>query len=557
MKHLPIFIISTVVVAALLFESCDNNSVMQQDNIPTPISQVPGAVSGGSQAVVADSNLIPHQYIVVYKSRWKGLVKNTQARQALQFVNARIHELGLPQKAVKYRYRYASRGFDAKLTDEQLKKLKKDPRVKYIEQDRKFKVSWPIGTSSNTAPAVTAYSSNQTIPWGTLRVNGPFDGTGKKAWIIGAGIDLNNTDLNVDVNNSVSFIADESAQDVIGHGTYVAGLLAAIDNGHGVVGVAAGAEVVAVKVVSKDGHYTDGHLQAGIEYVESKASPDDIINMSLGGPTSESIDDAIITGADEGLRFVISAGNNKENAEYFSPARVEHSNVWTVSAFKQGDEFSAIFDYNHCGHYYYGSNYGNPPIEYSEPGERIKSLLRGGGVGMGYGGPCTASGTSYAAPMLAGLLLAAPRGITTDGTVSNDPDGDPDPIAVGKLPPPSLSVSITGPRYVYQGDEPIWTAHPSDGTSPYQYTWFWRRKPKNSPTWTDWTPAPAGDQQSWGYSYNPDLSAIQLKVTVTDADNNTATNHPPLTAEFRQPFSGPSVDSTQTDSTAHHATKMK
>jgi Zn-dependent metalloprotease len=122
-------------------------------------------------------------------------------------------------------------------------------------------------------------------------------------------------------------------------------------------------------------------------------------------------------------------------------------------------------------------------------------------------------------------------------------------------PPPS--VIVTGPRQVYPGDEPIWTANPSGGKTPYQYSWYWRKKPKNSYTWTEWTHTPIYDQQTFGYSYDPDLSAIQLKVTITDADNNTATNNPPLTAEFRQPFSGPSVNSTLTDSTAHHATKMK
>lgn len=119
----------------------------------------------------------------------------------------------------------------------------------------------------------------------------------------------------------------------------------------------------------------------------------------------------------------------------------------------------------------YGSNYGNPPVEYSEPGELLKSLLIGGGVGMGFDGRCSASGTSYAAPILAGLLLAAPEGITTNGTVSNDPDGNPDPIAVGVIPPPPLSVYIDGPQEVHQGTYPIWTAEVSHGTPPYQYHW--------------------------------------------------------------------------------------
>jgi len=482
-----------------------------------------GTASTAKAAV--DSNLIPGQYIVVFKSRWKGLIKNAKARQALQFVNTRINDLGISAKAIKHRYQHALRGFAAKLTPKQLKALKKDPQVKYIEQDQKFK-AFNVGAASNSAAVSTVASSasGQTIPWGIDRVDGPFDGTGKKAWIIGAGVDLNNQDLNVDVNNSTSFVANETAQDVIGHGTYVAGLLAAKNNNQGVVGVAAGATVVGVKVIAKNDSGSVSDLVEGLNYVEGKASLNDIVNMSLGGPTSTAVDDAVIAGANKGIKFVISAGNLQTSAENVSPARVQHTNVWTVSAFRQGDEFSAIFDYAHCGNPNAGSDYGNPPIEYSEPGERIKSLLIGGGVGMGYNGPCTASGTSYAAPILSGLLLAAPMGIATDGAVSNDPDGNPDSIAVAVQP---LSAVINGPVTLSSGQVYTWTAQVYHQKGSVSYQWY--RKNAAGDSWQQVSNTTDSYQTYFDNTTSGPIHP-KLKVVVTSA-GETAT--PVLTLDVQ------------------------
>jgi len=74
---------------------------------------------------------------------------------------------------------------------------------------------------------------SQTTPWGITRVDGAQNGVGKKAWILDTGIDLDHPDMNVDVANSVSFIATESADDLNGHGTHIAGTIAAINNSMG------------------------------------------------------------------------------------------------------------------------------------------------------------------------------------------------------------------------------------------------------------------------------------------------------------------------------------
>jgi subtilisin family serine protease len=131
--------------------------------------------------------------------------------------------------------------------------------------------------------------------------------------------------------------------------------------------------------------------------------PGDVANMSLGGPTDQSIDDAVFAAAEAGILFSLAAGNEGTDANTRSPARVNHENVYTVSAIGSGDSFASF------------SNYGNPPVDRAAPGVGIVSLKRGGGTD-------TKSGTSMAAPHVAGLLILQGNA-GCDGTANGDPDG--------------------------------------------------------------------------------------------------------------------------------------
>lgn len=536
MKHLSTLIVSLVVVAMMLFGGCDANSIMQEDTPPLPNSQVQNTTNlSSNRAYHLKSKVIKGQYIVIFKNQFDHSISQTIAQKANRLTDQVLFSYGIPKDSLLATYQHAIKGFAAKLSKSTVTTLKKDPRIKSVTHNAVLKPPYLQYYGEKDQSTRQATSNGQIIPWGVSRVNGPFDGTGKEAWIIGTGIDLDNTDLNVDLTNSASFIANETAQDNIGHGTYVAGLLAAKNNNEAIVGVAAGAEVVAVKVCNDlppSNPISGCPIYAiinGIDYVSTQANPGDIINISLGlydpGDIHPGIDEAVIGAADNGLRFVISAGNDRLNASNFSPARVDHANVWTVSAFRQGDQFAAIFQPNNpnpCvepfgfGYIIAGSDYGNPPVDYSEPGELLKSLLIGGGVGMGFDGRCTASGTSYAAPMLAGLLLAAPQGITTGGTVSNDPDGNPDSIAVGKVPPPPFSVTITGPKRINSQEPGIWTAHPANGSGDYNYQWYYKY---NGPNFV----ADGSNSDTYSKSFTNNTGYLEsaiIKVVVTDTDNN-------------------------------------
>ena len=131
--------------------------------------------------------------------------------------------------------------------------------------------------------------------------------------------------------------------------------------------------------------------------------PGDVANMSLGGGVSAALDTAVVNAAAGGVRFALAAGNESDNANNHSPARANGPNVYTVSAFAVGDKWASY------------SNYGNPPIDYAEPGSAIKSTWLNGGYN-------TISGTSMATPHLAGILLAG--AVRNGGAVSGDPDGN-------------------------------------------------------------------------------------------------------------------------------------
>jgi subtilisin family serine protease len=289
-----------------------------------------------------------------------------------------------------------------------------EPNVSYVEKDRIVKLDPPPGKGPGSGGGDDGSSSPlETTPWGITRVGGGsnYSGSGS-AWIIDTGIDLDHQDLNVDVTRSVTKVSkgpdSKNADDGNGHGTHVAGTLAAINNDIGVIGVAAGASVVAVKVLDKRGSGSYSDVIAGVDHVAANAQPGDVANMSLGGGKNTTLNDAVKAAAAKGIVFSLAAGNNSNDASKYSPASTDDDGIYTVSAINRADIFADF------------SNYGNSPIDYAAPGVEVFSTWTQGGYN-------TISGTSMAAPHVAGLALLG--GISTDGYALGDPDANPDPIA--------------------------------------------------------------------------------------------------------------------------------
>jgi subtilisin family serine protease len=303
-------------------------------------------------------------------------------------------------------YTKALRGFAVRASAQGIAAMRaKNPAIRYCEQDQVVTLIQAGGKKGGS----TGSQPPQETPWGIARVGGGAAGTFATAWVIDSGVQLNHPDLRVDTARSRSFVTDTSPSDANGHGTHVAGTIAAINNTIGVIGVAPGATVVAVRVLDRRGSGSNSGVIAGVEYVAANGRPGDVANMSLGGGASAALDTAVANAAATGVRFTIAAGNSSANAANYSPARVNGTNIYTVSSFAQGDNWSSF------------SNFGNPPVDYAEPGSAIKSTW----IGSGYN---TISGTSMAAPHLAGILLQGAVG--NGGIVNFDPDGKPDIIGI-------------------------------------------------------------------------------------------------------------------------------
>lgn len=343
-------------------------------------------------------------------SKLKGYEKKQNAVKAK---SAKIlKRAGISDGEVEHVYGTAIKGFSVKIPPGQLKKLENDPAVSYIEEDKIVILAPPPGKGKPKDGGDGGDGNSvQETPWGVTRVNGGVTTSVGTAWILDSGIDLDHPDLNVDIARSRSFLSgkqENNPDDQNGHGTHVAGTIAAIDNTEGVIGVAPGATVVSVRVLDRRGSGSYSGVIAGIDYVGLIGQSGDVANMSLGGSFSQAINDAVVAASGK-VKFALAAGNESTDADNKSPASANGSNIYTISAMGNGDNWASY------------SNYGNPPVDYCAPGSSIRSTWKSGGYN-------TISGTSMATPHVAGILLLG--NIRTDGTVTDDPDGNADPIAV-------------------------------------------------------------------------------------------------------------------------------
>lgn len=380
--------LTSAAVACLLLAACkkDNDNAVT-DNPDHDCTTVSAANAGDS---------IEGQYIVALT----GSQSSSSSKAVEQSADDVLERNKINPQSLRHSFTGKPSGFVARLTNVEAENLKKDIAVAIIEPDRIIALSHCFTVA---APRL--------ITWNINRV-GYGDGRGKTAWVIDTGIDFDHPDLNVDASRSRSYISGStSADDENGHGTHVAGIIGARNNTFGVLGVASEATLVALKVLDEDGEGTLSAIVLALSYVSANAKAGDVVNMSVGGESaSEILDQQVRNTAAKGIFIAIAAGNEGEPAGKYSPGRTNGANIYTVSAVDSLDRFASF------------SNYGNDVVDVAAPGVRILSCWLNNRYAY-------ASGTSMAAPHVAGLLLLKGNNISSSGTAKNDPDGVADRIA--------------------------------------------------------------------------------------------------------------------------------
>ncbi len=313
---------------------------------------------------------------------------------------------------VKSQYRHALNGIAAVVPEGRLQALQNNPRVAMVvpnEEVQLFAQSMPTGIDRSFA------SSNANIDIDStddFRVDVDIA-------VIDTGV-INHPDLNlVSHVDCTSGTCVSGGTDGNGHGTHVAGTVGAIDNGSGVVGVAPGARIHGVQVLSSSGSGYTSWIIAGIDYVTANAGTIEVMNLSLGGSgVNTAYQTAIDNAVNAGVVTVVAAGNSNADANNYSPAFVP--SAVTVSALAdfngaagggasptcRSDVDDTLADF---------SNWGSA-VDIAAPGVCILSTWNNGGYN-------TISGTSMAAPHVAGAA-----GLLASG--ANDPQNSSDVQAI-------------------------------------------------------------------------------------------------------------------------------
>jgi len=327
----------------------------------------------------ATGEKIPNDYIVVMKDNF------------LSSVHSLAGKVQSEGATVEHIFDHVLSGFAVNVpNDEVLETIMQNPNVDYVQPDVRVKVF------------------AQNLPTGVNRIDGDLsstksgDGSGSinaDIAILDTGIDLNHPDLNV--YKQVTFVPGTSnGNDDDGHGTAVAGVAAAKDNSEGVVGIAPGAKLWAIKVLDNNGMGSSSDIIKGIDYVTEHADEIDVVNLSFGAVgKNDALHNAIIRSVEAGVTFAAAAGNEGIDASNVFPA--SYPEVIAVSAIvdtdgKCGGISSTATTAGKDDTLASFSNYG-PVVDLAAPGVLVKTTT----IGDSY---MSFSGTSAATAHVTGAV---------------------------------------------------------------------------------------------------------------------------------------------------------
>ncbi|HWC25663.1 MAG TPA: S8 family serine peptidase [Solirubrobacteraceae bacterium] len=370
------------------------------------------ADAGASATASAGRSVVPDRYIVLYANGVEDARAATARMERAHGFRARL------------RYTSAVRGFAATLTDAQVERLRDDPNIASVTGDRVVRASAAVPLAPGEPLPPTGVRRIETATAGTARQHSSVT-----VAVLDSGIDLDHPDLNA-VHGKNCIDGSAPADDDEGHGTHVAGTIAARNNGAGVVGVAPDTRLVAVKVLDAEGSGTTSQVICGIDWVTATLT-DGVVdndvavaNMSLGasgpalrtcGTTNDPMHRAICASTAAGATYVAAAGNDGWDFDYAQQPDVPaaYPEVLTVTAMSDTDggpgglgTSCSSADDTRADYSNFALTQAGADHAIAAPGSCIRSTWQGGGHR-------TLSGTSMAAPHVAGavaLCLGEARG---------------------------------------------------------------------------------------------------------------------------------------------------
>jgi len=304
------------------------------------------------------------------------------------------------------------------LSNKAVEKLAKQPGVLRVEDDI---VVQALGKVAPPQPS-------QVLPWGINRIDAENvwvdnNADSIKVGIIDTGISNTHPDLLINIKGGVNTIqALNGWNDDNGHGSHVAGIVAALNNSIGVVGAGPDIHLYAIKVLNRNGSGWISDIIEGLQWAIDHNMQ--VVNLSLGASTgNQSFHNAIIATKNAGIVVVAAAGNSGGSVIY--PAA--YPEVIAVSATDQTDTLAKF------------SSRG-PEVDLAAPGVSIYSTYKGTAY-------ATLSGTSMASPHVAGsaalLLFASLANSSLCDTITVDGKCDPDEVQA-KLQATAVDLGAAG-----------------------------------------------------------------------------------------------------------------
>jgi subtilisin family serine protease len=327
-----------------------------------PVELAPLMATGGE--------VVPDEYIVVLKKKFPAAGSLNEIKNQAEPTGGRVERV----------FTRVINGYSMKLPPKALEAVRINPNVKYIEPVQVFNVSNDLLAASIQTGAV----------WGLDRIDQrdlplnseysyDYNGSGVNIYVVDSGILFSHTEFSGRAFLGFDSFSDGmNGQDCFGHGTHVSGII-----GGTTYGVAKGASLISVRTFNCSGSGTTSTVIAGLDWIANNHINPAVVNMSLGGGASPSLDTAVSNLINSGVLVVAAAGNFNADACSYSPGRV--GSAITVGATALNDVRSSFSNWGSC-------------LDLFAPGSSIQSAWIGSNSSTN-----TLSGTSASAPFVAGV----------------------------------------------------------------------------------------------------------------------------------------------------------